>query len=161
MKAIAIAATAASLMAIAASPAAAQETRVEVGILNCSVAGGIGLILGSQKATECRFQTADGKVTEIYTGKVTKVGVDIGVTGQGQMVWAVFAPSKALQPGSLEGSYVGASVQATAGVGVGANALIGGSGKTIALQPISTQTQSGLNIAAGIGGLTLNSPVTR
>ncbi|GGE42128.1 hypothetical protein GCM10007276_19290 [Agaricicola taiwanensis] len=160
MKTTAITAATMTGLAFIATPAAAQETRVEVGVLNCSVEGGIGLILGSQKSTECRFQTADGKVTEIYTGKVTKVGIDIGVTGESQIVWAVFAPSNALQPGSLEGNYVGASVQATAGVGVGANALVGGSGNTIALQPISTQTQTGLNVAAGIGGISLNSPVT-
>jgi hypothetical protein len=161
MKATALAGIALAGLACTTLPAAAQETRVEVGVLNCSVEGGVGLILGSQKDTECRFQTADGKVTEIYTGKVTKVGIDIGVTGESHIVWAVFAPSNALRPGSLEGNYVGASVQATAGVGVGANALIGGSGNTIALQPVSTQTQTGLNIAAGIGGISLDSPVTR
>jgi hypothetical protein len=144
----------------AAAPAAAQSSRIEAGLLTCSVEGGVGLILGSQKSTECRFQGADGKITEIYTGKVTKVGIDIGVTGPAQIVWAVFAPSNALRPGSLEGTYVGASAQATAGVGVGANALVGGSNNTVALQPVSVQTQTGINIAAGIGGLELNSPVT-
>ncbi len=161
MKTLSLAVAAAGIAA-ATVPAAAQGTsRVEAGLLTCSVEGGIGLILGSQKATECQFKSGDGGVTEIYTGKVTKVGIDIGVTGPAQIVWAVFAPSNALRPGSLEGTYIGASAQATAGVGVGANALVGGSNNTIALQPVSVQAQTGLNVAAGIGGLQLDSPVTR
>jgi hypothetical protein len=158
MNKLVLAVTAASVIA-AVTPATAQNARIEAGILTCSVEGGIGLILGSQKATECQFKGADGKITEIYTGKVTKVGIDIGVTGPAQIVWAVFAPSDALRPGSLSGTYLGASAQATAGVGVGANALVGGSGNTVALQPVSVQTQTGINVAAGIGGLELNSPV--
>jgi hypothetical protein len=41
------------------------------------------------------------------------------------------------------------------GVGVGANALIGGSSKSIVLQPLSVQAQEGLNIAAGVASLEL------
>jgi hypothetical protein len=50
---------------------------------------------------------------------------------------------------------VGAAASATVGVGVGANALIGGSNNTIALQPVSVQGQTGLSVAAGIAGLEL------
>jgi hypothetical protein len=70
------------------------------------------------------------------------------------MTWAVFAPGK-LKAGSLAGSYGGVSAKATIGVGLGANVLVGGLNKTIALQPLSVQTQTGLNIAAGIAGLRL------
>ncbi len=152
-------ALAAALGALALSAPASAQQGAEVGVLNCSVEGGIGLILGSQKATECVFESSDGKVREIYTGTVTKVGIDIGVTGSAQIVWAVFAPTSAFRPGSLEGSYAGVSAEATAGVGVGANVLVGGSDRTISLQPVSVSAQTGLNVAAGIGGLTLNSPV--
>jgi hypothetical protein len=39
--------------------------------------------------------------------------------------------------------------------GVGANVLIGGSNRTVTLQPVSFQGQSGLNVAAGVAGIDL------
>jgi hypothetical protein len=71
------------------------------------------------------------------------------------MLWAVFAPTTAKLRGALAGSYVGATAEATVGAGVGANALVGGSNRTITLQPISVQGQTGLNLALGVGGLNL------
>ena len=47
--------------------------------------------------------------------------------------------------------------QATVGVGVGANVLIGGLDKSIALQPLSVEGNKGLNVAAGIGSISLQS----
>ena len=58
-------------------------------------------------------------------------------------------PPNSYQPGALAGSYGGLSAEATVGVGVGANALIGGSSKTFVLQPLSVQAQEGLNLAIG------------
>ena len=49
----------------------------------------------------------------------------------------------------------GVSGEATVGVGVGANALIGGSSRSIVLQPISVSGQEGLNIAVGVAELRL------
>jgi hypothetical protein len=40
--------------------------------------------------------------------------------------------------------------------GLGANVLVGGSNRTVALQPLSLQGQVGLDIAAGIGQLELH-----
>ena len=101
----------------------------------------------------CTFRSAAGG-TERYTGSVTKIGVDIGVTTKSYIRWAVFAPGT-LKPGSLAGGYAGGSAEATLGVGLGANVLIGGSNKSIALQPVSVQGQTGLNVAVGISGLSL------
>jgi hypothetical protein len=67
----------------------------------------------------------------------------------------VIAPTANLVPGALAGSYAGATASATVGVGVGANALIGGSNNTVALQPLSIEGNRGLNVAAGIGAITL------
>jgi hypothetical protein len=55
----------------------------------------------------------------------------------------------------LSGRYIGASAEATIAVGLGANVLIGGSRRSVALQPISVQGQTGFNIAAGVGELRL------
>jgi hypothetical protein len=67
----------------------------------------------------------------------------------------VYAPVARLGPGDLAGDYAGAQGSATLGVGVGGNALIGGSDNTIALQPLSVQGQVGINIAAGLASLEL------
>jgi hypothetical protein len=70
------------------------------------------------------------------------------------MVWAVFAPTTR-RIGALAGNYAGASAEATVGAGLGANVLLGGSDRTIALQPLSVQGQAGLNVAAGVTELIL------
>jgi hypothetical protein len=46
---------------------------------------------------------------------------------------------------------------ATAGVGVGANVMIGGFDKSITLQPVSVEGNTGLNVSGGIGEMTLKS----
>jgi hypothetical protein len=93
--------------------------------------------------------------TEQYVGHISKYGVDIGYTHGGVMVWAVVAPTSSIAPGALAGSYAGGTASATVGVGVGVNALIGGMKKSIALQPVSIEGNTGLNIAAGVATLTL------
>ena len=67
----------------------------------------------------------------------------------------VSQPEVKVRPGALEGEYAGATAQATVGVGLGANALTGGLDKSIALQPLSVQGSTGLNVAAGIGQISL------
>ncbi len=67
----------------------------------------------------------------------------------------VVAPTANLAPGSLQGGYAGGTASATVGVGIGANALIGGSGNSIALQPLSIEGNQGLNVAAGIAAISL------
>ena len=128
---------------------------VKVGMLSCDISGGIGLILGSSKAIDCMFQPSGNGPPEHYAGHITKLGVDIGITGKSVVVWAVFAPGK-VNRGGLQGTYVGATAEATAVLGLGANALVGGSNKSVGLQPLSVQAQTGLNVAAGVAELTLN-----
>jgi hypothetical protein len=93
-------------------------------------------------------------MVEYYTGSISKLGIDIGVTAGGVMVWLVFAPTNR-PTGALAGSYAGAAAEATIVAGIGANALLGGSNRTVALQPLSLQGQAGLNVAAGVAGLEL------
>ena len=140
-------------MVVVASAEAQAQTRVEIGVLTCTVRGGSGFIIGSTKDSRCRFNKPGRD--EFYHGTISKFGLDIGTTKQTAIAWAVFAPTARLQPGSLSGNYGGVSAEATVGLGVGANALIGGSNKNIILQPLSVQAQQGLNIAAGIAALQL------
>ena len=135
---------------------AVAQDRVKAGTLVCDVSGGIGMIIGSQKSVRCEFNPDMAGPREYYIGTISKFGLDIGATAAGQMVWAVFAPSTRI-PGVLAGTYGGATAEATAIVGVGANALIGGSNSTVALQPLSVTGQTGLNLAAGVASLELRS----
>jgi hypothetical protein len=146
-------AAAALLLAFAAlEPAAAQ--RVRTGVLSCDVSAGIGFIIGSQRSLICQF-SPDGGPPEIYTGTISRFGLDIGATAGGQMVWAVFAEYGGPTPGVLAGDYVGATGEATVAVGLGANVLIGGSNRQVALQPLSVSGQVGLNLAVGVADLRL------
>lgn len=132
----------------------AFDARIEVGVLSCVVEGGTGFIFGSSKDMSCDFEGLDN-YSERYTGTVKKFGIDIGKTDTTTIKWAVFAPTTELEAGALEGEYGGISAEATFGVGIGANAMVGGLDKSIALQPFSAQVQEGLNIAGGIGTMTL------
>jgi len=145
---------AAALAAAVAAPAVAQPSRVQVGTLTCSLSSGIGLIVGSQRNVNCSFQP-DGGPPEAYTGTMTKIGLDVGVTTGSAIVWGVFAGTNRYT-GMLAGTYSGAQAEATVGAGVGANVLVGGSNRSVALQPLSVQGQVGLNVAAGIGSLELH-----
>jgi hypothetical protein len=118
------------------------------------VDGGWGYVLGSSKDVRCDFVGSNGYV-ERYGGTISKVGVDIGYTSSGTIVWNVIAPAGDLGPGVLQGSYGGATAGATIGVGLGANVLVGGFDRSVALQPVSIESNAGLNVAAGNGMLNL------
>jgi hypothetical protein len=132
----------------------AEAAGVKVGVLTCNVDGGWGYILGSSKGISCNYVPNDG-YGEHYFGTVSKIGVDLGYTSGGVIVWDVVAPTSDLMPGALEGGYGGVSAQATLGIGVGANVLLGGFDKSFALQPVSIEGNTGLNVAAGIGAINL------
>jgi Protein of unknown function (DUF992) len=142
-----------ALAVASASPAAAQ--RVKAGVLSCDVSAGIGLIIGSQKSVACVFSPEPPGPQEVYVGSMTKFGLDIGITTRGVMVWGVFTNTTVRGPGFLAGDYVGASAEATVAAGLGANVLVGGSNRTVALQPISVTGQLGLNLAIGVADLSL------
>ena len=151
MKYLLIAAASAAMLA--AMPAANSQTKgMELGVLDCKVEGGAGFIIGSTKDVLCTYRPADKNLApENYHGTISKIGLDVGVTGETLITWAVLAPNADLYaPGALSGDYVGASAEASAAIGAGANVLVGGSNRTITLQPVSVQGQTGLNLAAGV-----------
>jgi hypothetical protein len=141
------------LAGVSFAPPALAAGGVEVGTLSCNVSSGWGFIFGSSRSINCTFNA--GQRSERYTGTIQKFGVDIGYYHSGVLIWGVFAPTSELGPGSLAGSFGGATATAAVGVGVGANVLVGGSNKSITLQPVSIEGATGLNVAAGIGALTL------
>jgi hypothetical protein len=139
-------------VATLAAPAAAQSL-TQAGALACDVGAGIGLIVTSQREMICTFRNVAGEL-EVYTGTIRRFGLDLGATAGGQMVWSVLAPSTVVR-GALAGEYAGAGAEATVGAGLGANILVGGSNRSVALQPLSLQGQAGLNVAAGVTSLEL------
>ena len=147
---------AAALLAIAMHPGtAAAQSRAQIGTLDCDISGGIGMIIASNKEVTCLFRPSAGGPPEAYVGSISKFGLDVGATAGGRMVWAVHAAFEGPRAGALSGTYAGASAEATVGAGLGANVLVGGSNRSVALQPISVQGQAGLNVAAGVTQLEL------
>jgi len=142
---------AAALMA-AAVPTGAKAN-VEAGALNCRSPGTVGFIVGSVINFNCLFVPANGGRAYHYVAVMHHFGVDLGVTQNVSMGWAVFAPTRFLHRGDLAGNYGGVQAGATVGVGLGANALVGGNNNSFALQPISGQAQTGLSVSAGLADL--------
>jgi len=132
----------------------ASAAGVKVGVLTCHVSSGWGFVFGSSKDMRCSYSPDRGH-NEHYVGTIDKFGVDIGYTESSVIVWGVVAPTSDLKPGALEGNYGGVQASASVGIGGGANVLIGGFDKSITLQPLSIEGSKGVNLAAGIGGLTL------
>jgi hypothetical protein len=145
---------AAVLASVLSTPVDAQQDRVQAGSLECSLSSSIGLIIASQRNIACNYKP-NGGPPEAYVGTMTRVGLDVGITGGGAIIWAVFSGTNRYV-GMLSGTYVGASAEMTIAAGLGANVLVGGSNRSVALQPLSVQGQVGLNIAAGVSSLELH-----
>jgi hypothetical protein len=152
---------AADTMIVEEPPVAVEqdvEGGVKIGTLTCDIGNGGGYVLGSAKELDCVFHSSfRGDPPDRYTGSVKKLGIDLGYTARGRLVWAVFAPTAGYHRGSLGGVYYGASAEATLGAGVGANVLLGGTKGSIQLQPLSVAGQLGLNVAAAGTTVTLAS----
>lgn len=147
-------AAAAAVVTMVATTAGAVE-RTQVGELRCDVAGGVGLVLGSQKDVHCTFVSAGHHRVEHYAGTLTRIGVDLGISNGAVMVWGVYAPTER-SAGALAGAYGGATADASVGAGAGANVLVGGNDRTVELQPVSVENDTGVNLAAGVAGLELH-----
>jgi hypothetical protein len=148
-----------ALICAIATPACAQTFRV--GRLLCASTPRVGRILASAQSLRCVFHATNSPRQYVYAGRITRVGLDIGATSGGVLSWAVFARNSRIGPSTLRGSYVGASGNVALGPGFGVNALIGGSRRTIVLQPLSVERAIGVNLAAGVPRLTLDSRGSR
>lgn len=143
-----------AVICVAATPARAE--RFHVGSLLCSGSPRVGVLVGSTQELNCVFHSRNSSRRYFYDGRVTRVGLDVGVTGSSVLSWMVFARNSRVRHGSLRGSYVGGSASVALGPGRGANVLIGGSRRSIALQPISLERSVGINLAATVTHLTLS-----
>jgi hypothetical protein len=145
------------LLSASVSPARAD---VETGVLECR---GVSqqYVIASITNLQCLFRSNVTGRTDAYAAVIRRGGLDIGFNQSTALAWAVFSPTTRVGPGSLAGVYVGASANATVGLGVGANALFGGSNRTVSLQPVSVQGQTGLGAVGGISALELQPVVAR
>ena len=132
----------------------AQSGRTQVGVLECRGGPNVGMIVGSVTNLGCVFR-ADGRPDDLYTARITKIGVDLGITTETALSWAVFAPTARIGMGDLSGNYAGVDASAAVGVGLGGNAMLGGSANSFALQPLSVQGQTGLSVAGGVQSMEL------
>ncbi|WP_037546946.1 DUF992 domain-containing protein [Stappia stellulata] len=154
----ALALTGATLLATTAiAQSNDNNAGVKVGTLTCSVQDETSFVVGSTANLNCVFDPAGTGAKTTYRGTINDYGLDIGTTSNATLVWGVLAPSADTKPGALEGSYGGVTAGATLGAGVKANALVGGFDKSIALNPISVESQTGANITLGVSQLTLTS----
>jgi hypothetical protein len=146
-----------ALAAFAAPPAETQSQGAwtQAGVLTCRLNPSIGFIIVGHQTMECRFQPVGPNPPQAYEGAINTVGLDFGVTAGGVLAWTVFAPTTGVPAGALAGEYVGASGDIGIGVGAGANVLVGGSARTVALQPLSLEGSIALNIALGVSMLKL------
>ena len=149
------AATAALMVGIPGQALRAQPpTGVRAGALTCNVASGWAFVFGSTRDIRCAFSPVSGPVQH-YVGRIDKFGPDIGYSGGGIVAWAVLAPTSNPRPGALAGDYGGLTAGATVAVGGAVSVLVGGSARTISLQPVTIEGDDGLNVAAGIEEMTL------
>jgi hypothetical protein len=143
-----------AIAALVASVTGANALPVRAGILQCQGGQNVGFVVGSVASLECVFQS-EGRRPEPYIATIHRLGLDLGVTQLTRLSWAVNAPTNRVGRGDLSGNYGGVGANASVGVGFGGNFLVGGPANSYALQPISVQGQTGLNVAAGIADLEL------
>ena len=137
----------------AAVPARASE----VGLLTCRSPQTTSYFLWSSQSYDCWFQSAVGGGSQHYAAVINRAGAEAGWSNNVTLVWAVFALSGRVGPGTLEGGYVGASAGAAIGIGARANALVGGLPNSFTLQPVSVEGEGGLNVRATVTSLWLQS----
>jgi hypothetical protein len=144
-------------MVICTGVAFARSDAFRVGRLSCIGSSRVGRIVGSTQSLRCVFHRRDSSQRYIYEGRIRRVGLDVGAIRAGTLSWTVFARnSPRVGPGKLTGNYVGASASVALGPGFGANVLIGGSRRSIVLQPLSVERSVGAHLAAGLTNLTLS-----
>jgi Protein of unknown function (DUF992) len=145
-----------TMLSAPAEVRAQSASWTQVGSLSCNVDPNIGFILVGHQSMRCNYQPSAGQgPPQVYDGALNTVGVSIGFSAGSVIGWLVFAPTAGVPAGALAGEYVGVTGTAAVGVGGGANVLLGGSNRTIALQPVSLQGSTALNVVAGVSSLKL------
>jgi hypothetical protein len=144
-----------AVLSIVPASAQAPGPWTQVGMLTCKLNPSIGFIIAGHQSMECRYVPNTSNPPQAYEGALNMVGLNIGISAGGVLGWAVLAPTTGIPAGALAGEYVGASGDLGIGLGAGANVLIGGSARTIALQPVSLEGFVAVDVALGVSALKL------
>jgi hypothetical protein len=146
-----------ALAATLAEPAGAQapQSWTLARTLDCKVDPNVGFTMPGHQSMRCLFTPTAPIPPEAYAGALNTSDQNVGISSGGVLGFAVLAPTTGLSPGALAGEYVGVSGDAGIGVGAGPNVLLGGSNRTVALQPSSLQGSITLNVVAGLSLLKL------
>src|ERR1700710_31397 len=142
-------------LTMGAASAQTPANWTQVGMLSCKLNPSIGFVIFGHQSMECGFTQGGRFPPQAYEGALNTVGLDLGVTAGGVLGWAVFAPTAGPPPGALAGEYVGATGDIGLGLGAGVNVLVGGSGRTFTLQPVSLESSVAVNVTVGLSGLQL------
>ena len=134
---------------------AAAQDRIKAGTLVCDVSGGLGMIIGSKKGVQCLFSPSLSGPAEGYIGTITKLGLDIGATTAGQMVWAVYAPSSYGPGASLPASTPVRRLKRRSRSVSAATRWSAVPTARSRCSHLSVTGQTGLNLAAGVASLEL------
>ena len=152
---IALVVSAFSVLTADFARAQAPASWTQIGMLSCKLNPSIGFVIFGHQSMECRFTQNDRFPPQAYEGALNTVGIDLGVSAGGVLGWAVLAPTAGPPPGALAGEYVGATGEIGLGLGAGVNVLMGGSGRSFALQPVSLEGSVAVNVTLGLSGLQL------
>lgn len=147
-----------AVTAMLALPARAQAPQpwTQIGSLMCKVDPSVGFIIAGHQPMQCTYTPILAPAPpQYYDGAINTIGLDLGVSAGSILAWGVFAPTTGLPNGALVGEYVGASGDLGLGIGAGANVLVGGSARTVALQPLSVQGAIAINAVLGLSSLKL------
>ena len=144
-----------ALLALASPTRTKAQSWTQVGVLTCRLNPSIGFVIAGHQSMECTYQPAGPFPPQLYQGALNMVGLNIGVTAGGILSWTVFAPTTGMPAGALAGEYVGGSADVGLGLGAGANVLVGGSGRSVAPQPLSVEGSIAVNVALGVSMLKL------
>jgi hypothetical protein len=148
-----------AILANFATRAAAQRQQqpwTQVGVLMCKLDPSVGFVIAGHQPMQCTYTPSSAAVPpQYYDGAINTVGIDIGGSAGGVLVWGVFAPTTGVPPGGLAAEYVGVSGDVGFGIDGDANVLAGGSGRTFALQPLSQQGSTAVRAVLGVSSLKL------
>jgi hypothetical protein len=127
----------AATMLLAPAFASAQQPPpgVQAGMLTCNLAPSIGPIVAERQRMSCRYVPNGAYPLQDYNGVMNTVGLELGISAGGVMVWGVFAPGHGAPIGALAGEYVGASGDVAVEGQAGLKVSLGVSGLTLALAP--------------------------
>ena len=133
--------------------ASAEPNRV--GGLTCEPSPRVGLVIVSRQIIRCVFRSSDPARHLVYSGSIRGLDFDIGAARGGTLRWVVFAPNRRISRRALRGNYEAADGGSVSSLGLGANVLMGGTLRTIYLQPLTVEGQIGINLAAGVSNLSI------